>query len=190
MSTDNPGEFGEIVRQRRIIRGFTQVDLCARAGISRASLIRWENGKTGLYEPHLVRPVCNVLGIDLREAVIALGYITSDEILVRRGMVIPDKRIGMVRRDLQNLLKKLEDQPSSAESMLKAHVIECWNTGSGNIVWECSCGWSGVFGPGVDPVKLATAHVPKGAMVTTKVRNPTSFFGNEEDKEKKQDEGS
>ncbi|NIL65014.1 helix-turn-helix domain-containing protein, partial [Salinispora arenicola] len=50
------------------------------AGLSRSTYLRWEAGRVERPDPEQVRAVCRVLTIDPREAAVALGYLTREEI--------------------------------------------------------------------------------------------------------------
>lgn len=77
---DTPGiAFATLIRDARRRAGMTQEQLVYESGVSRATIKRWEGGDVGFPRPDQVRSVCHVLGIDPREAAIALGYITREE---------------------------------------------------------------------------------------------------------------
>jgi transcriptional regulator with XRE-family HTH domain len=77
---DERGErFANLIRTARKKVGVSQDDLAQHVGISRSQLIRWEAGRAERPDPLLVRALCLSLGIDPREAAIALGYLTREE---------------------------------------------------------------------------------------------------------------
>lgn len=71
--------FGRLIRSARINADLSQDELAQRTGFSRSQLIRWESGRAERPDPPTVRAVCRFLGIDPREGVIALGYLTREE---------------------------------------------------------------------------------------------------------------
>jgi transcriptional regulator with XRE-family HTH domain len=71
--------FGALVQQARKQVGLTQGALAGRAGVHRSTIVRWEGGAAIPSHPDAFRAVCEALGIDPREAAVALGYLTPDE---------------------------------------------------------------------------------------------------------------
>lgn len=72
--------FGELIANARRAKGWSQEDLERKSGVSRGTLSRWERGLADRPEPENVRAVCRVLGIDPRQAAVALGYLTAEEV--------------------------------------------------------------------------------------------------------------
>lgn len=80
-SPDQRGhDFAQLLRAARKNKGWTQEDVIDESGVSRSTYLRWEAGKVERPDPEQVRAVCRTLGIDPREAAVALGYITREEI--------------------------------------------------------------------------------------------------------------
>lgn len=77
---DRGKAFARLIIDGRQKRGWRQEDLVAASGVSRRLLTRWEGGEAERPDPEKVRAVCLALGIDPREAAVALGYLTPDEI--------------------------------------------------------------------------------------------------------------
>lgn len=71
--------FARLLVTARKRRGWRQEDLVEKSGVSRRTLTRWEGGDASSVDSQKVRAVCLALGIDPREAAIALGYITEEE---------------------------------------------------------------------------------------------------------------
>lgn len=69
-------EFAQLIRSGRERAGLTQEALADSVGVHRTTIVRWEGGDATLTDPALVRAVCLELGIDPREAAVALGYLT------------------------------------------------------------------------------------------------------------------
>jgi transcriptional regulator with XRE-family HTH domain len=81
MPPDERGKaFAKLITEARHRKGWRQEDLVAATGISRRTLSRWEGGDAERPDPEQVRAVCLALGVDPREAAVALGYLTADEI--------------------------------------------------------------------------------------------------------------
>ncbi|MDM4721117.1 helix-turn-helix domain-containing protein [Micromonospora sp. WMMA1363] len=79
-SPDQRGrDFAQLIRGGRAAKGWTQEDVIEEAGLSRSTYLRWEAGRVERPDPEQVRAVCRVLGIDPREAAVALGYLTREE---------------------------------------------------------------------------------------------------------------
>jgi transcriptional regulator with XRE-family HTH domain len=72
--------FAALIANARRDRGWTQDDLIFRAGVSRSTLARWEAGAAERPDPDAVRSVCVALDIDPKRALIALGYLTADDL--------------------------------------------------------------------------------------------------------------
>lgn len=73
-------DFAQLLRAGRKAKGWTQEDVIEEAGLSRSTYLRWEAGRVERPDPDQVRAVCRVLHIDPREAAVALGYLTREEI--------------------------------------------------------------------------------------------------------------
>lgn len=71
--------FGILVHLARRRVGLTQEDLAERAGLHRSTIVRWEAGYA-VPPPGAFRAVCEALGIDPCGGVVALGYLTPDDL--------------------------------------------------------------------------------------------------------------
>jgi transcriptional regulator with XRE-family HTH domain len=58
----------------------SQDALAEQSGLNRSTVIRWESGDASRPEPDQVRAVCKILGIDPRQAAVALGYLTPEDL--------------------------------------------------------------------------------------------------------------
>lgn len=72
--------FGDLIRTKREAKNWSQDDLANASGVSRGTISRWELGQADSPKPAHVRAVCKALGIDPRQAAVALGILTADEI--------------------------------------------------------------------------------------------------------------
>lgn len=72
--------FAALIVAARRDRGWTQDDLIFRAGVSRSTLARWEAGAAERPDPDTVRSVCAALDVDLKRALLALGYLTDADL--------------------------------------------------------------------------------------------------------------
>ncbi|MEU7980546.1 helix-turn-helix transcriptional regulator [Micromonospora sp. NPDC049081] len=72
--------FAALIVAARRRHGLTQDDVIVRSKVSRSTLLRWEAGDATRPNPDHVRAVCNAVGVDQRDALMALGYLTTDEI--------------------------------------------------------------------------------------------------------------
>jgi transcriptional regulator with XRE-family HTH domain len=72
-------EFGHMIRGARERLGWTQEDLADKSRVSLTTIKRYENGKIGTPDPDMVRKVFRALGLDVREAPVALGFVTREE---------------------------------------------------------------------------------------------------------------
>ena len=81
--------FATFVKQARTAVGLTQDQILDRAMelagdaeplLSKSTLNRWEQGKNVLAQPAPVRLFCKITGADPREAIVALGYVTREEL--------------------------------------------------------------------------------------------------------------
>lgn len=100
---DRDVTFGALVRAARESKGMTQDDLAEATGISRTTISRWERGDGGRYEPDQVRVVFDALGIDIREAVVALGFATRDQ------LGLPPAPPRMFTATIEEVIQILED---------------------------------------------------------------------------------
>lgn len=79
---DSRGEqFARLIRDARLRKGISQDALAEATGINRSTVIRWEGGEAVRPEPDQVRAVCKYLGIDPRQAAIALGYLQPEDLV-------------------------------------------------------------------------------------------------------------
>ncbi len=102
MPADDRGKaFAKLITEARHKRGWRQEDLVAATGISRRTLTRWEGGDAERPDPEQVRAVCLALGIDPREAAVALGYLTRDEI----GPVTPRPPLDPEEEEILAILR-------------------------------------------------------------------------------------
>lgn len=82
MSADEVGplRLGQLIRQARLDREWTQRDLAEESGVSIESIKRYEKGKIRNPEPDLIRKIVQALRVRAIEIPIALGLITRDEL--------------------------------------------------------------------------------------------------------------
>jgi transcriptional regulator with XRE-family HTH domain len=116
MPVDDRGKaFAKLIIDGRQKRSWRQDDLVAASGVSRRLLTRWEGGEAERPDPEKVRAVCLALGIDPREAAVALGYLTEDEIA-------PAKPARPLDPEEQEILEILRDPtvPSAEKAPLIA----------------------------------------------------------------------
>jgi transcriptional regulator with XRE-family HTH domain len=105
---DSALTFGQLIARARSVKGWTQGDLETHSGVSRPTISRWErDAMNGTPEPDTVRALCKALGIDPRQAAVALGYLTLDEI--EPVQPLPPK--------LQQILDILKDPRLSKEEV-------------------------------------------------------------------------
>lgn len=71
-------ELGRIVRQRRLLRGWSQQDLANRVGVSRATASHIELGLKRVTDPQVVKRLAEVLDI------------TPDVVYAAQGVIPPD----------------------------------------------------------------------------------------------------
>ncbi|MBB3098917.1 transcriptional regulator with XRE-family HTH domain [Actinoplanes campanulatus] len=72
--------FSSLVQDGRKTKGWSQDELEAHSGVSRATISRIERGLTDTPDADHVRALCRSLNIDPRQAAVSLGYLTLDEI--------------------------------------------------------------------------------------------------------------
>jgi transcriptional regulator with XRE-family HTH domain len=109
--------FARVIRDGRARLGWTQDDLIDESGVSRATILRWEAGGVRNPNPENVRAVCAALGLDVREAIVALGLATREELelpppvpklaaaLERAQRLLLDPKIpDEMKRDLETLI--------------------------------------------------------------------------------------
>ncbi|WP_328344937.1 helix-turn-helix domain-containing protein [Micromonospora sp. NBC_00421] len=75
-----PARLGQLIREARRARRWTQRDLAEESGVSIETIKRYENGKTNSPEADLIRNIIRALNIPVVEIPIALGLVTRDEL--------------------------------------------------------------------------------------------------------------
>lgn len=118
--------FAALIREAREGRRWSQPDLAKKSGVSRPTIQRYENGKTAAPRPDEFRSVCAALGIDPREAVIALGYVTRDEMGLPAPTAAPalDPPVSRAARLLAD--PKIPDRAKQALRKGIDAAIELW----------------------------------------------------------------
>lgn len=71
--------FADLIRSTREQRDWTQDQLAERAGVSRPTINRYEQGKTKVPDPDTARAIFLALGLGPRRLPVVLGYVTEDE---------------------------------------------------------------------------------------------------------------
>lgn len=104
---------GKIIKDARVARGWSQDELADKAGVGRATVQRYELGtpkprasgaaRTRTPNPDAVRAIFKALDLDPREAAIALGFVTREEM----GMTTAAPR--KLSREEQEVLDVLRD---------------------------------------------------------------------------------
>jgi transcriptional regulator with XRE-family HTH domain len=77
---DRGHAFAKLIRDARKAREMTQEQVIEGSGVSKTTLIRWESGRAERPDPEQVRMLCRFLGIDPRQAAVALGYLTAEDL--------------------------------------------------------------------------------------------------------------
>lgn len=120
LAGDTPGRrFGRLIREARLRKGWTQDDVVARSDVSMPTLRRWEAGNAERPEPDLVRSVTRALDIDAREAPVALGYVTREE------MGLPPEPPRQFDLNLEQLIAIFEDPevPASVKEEVRQFAL-------------------------------------------------------------------
>jgi transcriptional regulator with XRE-family HTH domain len=102
-----------LLRDRRQLLELSQDDVADLAGVSRQTVIRLESGKATNPEAKTLRAVCTALGLEVREALIELGYVTRDELGLPPAPPPIDPVLVAVSRDLAD---------SSVDEMDRSHL--------------------------------------------------------------------
>jgi len=79
-ASERGAAFAKLLRDARKRAGLTQREVIEGSGISKTTYIRWEGGYAERPDPDQVRLVCKFLRIDPRQAAVALGYLTPEDI--------------------------------------------------------------------------------------------------------------
>ena len=113
MSDSTPEQsFATLIRDGRRRKGWSQDELEEHSGgVSRSTISRWERGLADKPEPDHVRAVCRALDLDPREAAVALGYLTREEIGERPYPLLDPAFEDMIR-DLEDPAVPVEDKQS------------------------------------------------------------------------------
>jgi transcriptional regulator with XRE-family HTH domain len=105
---DRGKAFAELIRKARQDRQWTQDRLIEESGVSRSTLVRWENGRAERPDPDQVRALCRALGIDPRLAAVALGYLSEEDIR-------PPGPANALSEVIQEVLEILQDPRVSSQ---------------------------------------------------------------------------
>lgn len=79
-SADSAQRFGQLLKSAREQLGWSQEELAEKARVGRATVQRYELGKTATPDPVSVRAILKTLGIHPGQGPIALGFVTPDEL--------------------------------------------------------------------------------------------------------------
>jgi transcriptional regulator with XRE-family HTH domain len=105
----SPGQaFARLISNRRQKLGLTQVELCALAGISVATIRRWETGAFKDATPERIGSLCKALDIDPADAAAVLGYTDEDSAKLAEA---PDKFLGNTL-EVERYLTQIRDNRS------------------------------------------------------------------------------
>lgn len=88
--------FAALITKKRRLRNMSQDELCDQSGVSRSTVSRWERGLAERPDPDQVRAVCAALEIDPIDATVALGFLTSREVLQLRSDGLPARALEVV----------------------------------------------------------------------------------------------
>jgi len=83
---DSFEKIGELIRERRVARGWSQADLAERAGTLQQNVARIESGE--VKHSRYLRPILKVLGLDQAAAV---GMTAAPDELIPRELLVGDK---------------------------------------------------------------------------------------------------
>lgn len=93
----------ELIRTTREDLRWTQDELADRAGVSRPTVQRYENGKTKTPESAVLARIFKALGLDRRELAAILGILSRDE------LALPPQPARILSARTRDLLELLED---------------------------------------------------------------------------------
>lgn len=103
-----------LIKTARLEREWTQDYLADLASVSRQTVMRYESGSAEAPRPNELRAVCAALEIDFRDMVIALGYITREEI----GMPPRPSAVPLLLRDIARVLNAPEIAEADKAALL------------------------------------------------------------------------
>lgn len=105
MATDQSGaiRLGQLIKQARLARDWTQQDLHEESGVSVETIKRYENGKTKYPDAELVRRIVLTLNINPLEIPVALGFVSREE------MGLPAEPARTISAATERLIDALED---------------------------------------------------------------------------------
>ncbi len=72
--------FADLIHDARKRRGWSHDKLAEESGVGRTTIFRWEGGDAQNPTPDQIRAVCAALGIDPKQALLALGYLTDADL--------------------------------------------------------------------------------------------------------------
>lgn len=116
LDDDAQQRFATLIRETREHRGWSQDDLAERAGVSRPTINRYEQGKTKTPEPETARKIFLALRLDPRRIPVILGYVTQEE------MGLPAEPARVFAPSTEDVIAILEDP--KVDSRKKAEWVE------------------------------------------------------------------
>lgn len=95
-------EFAKLIRDARLRRSWTQDQLVADSGVSKSTIVRWENGRAERPDPDQVQAICRSLGVNPVLAAKALGYLTEADLA-------PSEQGQTLNPNILQVIETLED---------------------------------------------------------------------------------
>ncbi len=103
----------EVLKRKRIKLGLSQRELGRLSGVSHTEIFRIENGERLEYNLTILLKLCDILGINVIELLIATGYISKDYMNILRDTVEIPKNFVPVQESTKEQ-KKCSNCPFEA----------------------------------------------------------------------------
>ena len=116
VGTEQLQHFGHLIKEARERLGWGQEDLAEAADVSRPTINRYEQAKTGSPDPETARKIFRALRLDPRRIPVILGYVTEDE------MGLPPEPARVFSASVEEVIAILEDP--TVDPGVKAEWVE------------------------------------------------------------------
>jgi transcriptional regulator with XRE-family HTH domain len=124
---DGDATFGEWLKPARADAGWTKstaIEAVAEVGVAERTFMHWESGSIAKPDPRAVRRACIRLGLDPRDAAVALGILTREELSLGPAQ----DPIHPTLRKIQGLLRATQVPQAAKDYLIRVleSAIDFW----------------------------------------------------------------
>ena len=117
-------KIGEVIKERRLAKGWSKRTLAEKAGVSHSEVHRIENGERQNPSTPMLMAITDALGIPRDDALILAGYKTGDNDIPMIERVFPDLKTPKQRETAQKIVDGLSRNSHLKDSQLDALVTQ------------------------------------------------------------------